>query len=148
MQGPLPETVVASVREWVAAWGAEVAAVDMTAARQRFADDVVAFGTYAEAVQGLDQLEADQWRNIWPTISAFAFRLDELTVIASADASQVVAIVPWDSVGRDTAGSPFERPGRATIVLRRSPAGDRWIGVHTHFSLAPARPEVTGQADG
>ena len=136
------------MRDWVAAWGAEVASVDMATARHRFADHVVAFGTYAEAVHGLDQLEADQWRNIWPTISGFAFRVDELTVIASADATQAVAIVPWDSVGQDQAGSPFQRPGRATIVLQRSPEGDRWIGVHTHFSLAPARPEVTGQAGG
>ena len=140
MQDP---NLVASVRDWVAAWGTEVAAVDMTTARDRFAADVVAFGTYAEAVRGLDRLEAEQWRNVWPTISGFAFRVDELIVIASADGTQAVAVVPWDSVGIDADGSRFDRPGRATIVLERRSASEPWRGVHTHFSLAPTRAEAT-----
>ena len=57
------------MRDWVAAWGTEVATVDMAAARRRFAPDVVAFGTYAEIVHGIDELEAEQWRNVWPTIA-------------------------------------------------------------------------------
>jgi ketosteroid isomerase-like protein len=133
------QNLVASVRDWVAAWGTEVAAVDMTTARDRFAADVVAFGTYAEAVRGLDRLEAEQWRNVWPTISEFAFRVDELVVIASVDSTQAVAVVPWDSVGIDADGTRFDRPGRATIVLERSSATAPWRGVHTHFSLAPTR---------
>ena len=136
--------VVASVRDWVAAWGAEVAAVDMTTARDRFATDVVAFGTYAEAVRGLDRLEAEQWRNVWPKISGFEFRVDEIVVLASADGTQAVAVVPWDSVRIDADGTRFDRPGRATIVLERSSATDRWTGVHTHFSLAPAPADATG----
>jgi ketosteroid isomerase-like protein len=140
---PAPD-VTASVRDWVAAWGREVAAVDMTTARDRFAPDVVAFGTYAEALRGLDRLEAEQWRNVWPTISDFAFRVDELVVIASADGSQAVAVVPWDSVGTRADGTRFDRPGRATIVLQRSSASEPWIGVHTHFSLVPAPVEAAG----
>ena len=88
-----------TVREWIAAWGAEVAAVDIAAARRRFSPDVVSFGTYAEVVHGLDELAAQQWANVWPAIAGFSFRVDELTVIASADRCQAVAVVPWDSVG-------------------------------------------------
>jgi ketosteroid isomerase-like protein len=134
-----------SVRDWVAAWGTEVAGVDMTTARDRFAADVVAFGTYAEAVRGLDRLEAEQWRNVWPQISGFAFRVDELIVVASADGTQAVAVVPWDSVGIDADGARFDRPGRATIVLQRTSANEPWTGVHTHFSLAPTRADPTGE---
>src|SRR3990170_5018008 len=65
---PDTESIVTSVRDWVAAWGAEVAAVDMAGARHRFADDVVGFGTHAAVVHGLDDLESDQWRHVWPTI--------------------------------------------------------------------------------
>jgi ketosteroid isomerase-like protein len=139
------QNLVASVRDWVAAWGTEVAAVDMTSARDRFADHVVAFGTYAEAVRGLDRLEAEQWRNVWPTIAGFAFRVDELIVIASADGTQAVAVVPWDSVGIDADGTRFDRPGRATIVLERASASEPWAGVHTHFSLAPTRDHATSE---
>ncbi len=129
-----------SVREWISAWGAEVASVDMASARRRFSPDVVAFGTYAEIVHGLDELEAAQWRNVWPTIDGFEFRVDELVVIAAADGCQAVAIVPWDSVGIDAAGTRFSRPGRATVVLTRTSPADPWLGVHTHFSLAPHPP--------
>jgi ketosteroid isomerase-like protein len=121
----------------MAGWGAEVASVDIAAARRRFAPDVVAFGTFARMVHGLDALEADQWRNVWPSISGFAFRLDELVVIASTDGCQAVALVPWDSEGNDADGVAYARPGRATVVLRRDAPHAPWLGVHTHFSLVP-----------
>ena len=34
-------------------------------------------------------------------------------------------------------GTWVDRPGRATVVLRRSSTGDPWMGTHTHFSLVP-----------
>ena len=70
----------------------------------RFSPEVVAFGTYAELVHGLDDLESQQWRNVWPLIEGFPFRVDELVVIASPDGCHAVAVVPWDSVGRDADG--------------------------------------------
>jgi ketosteroid isomerase-like protein len=139
MQDP-PESdpIERSVREWIRAWGAEVAAVDMASARRRFSPEVVAFGTYAEVVHGLDALESQQWCNVWPTIEGFSFQVDELVVIASPDGCQAVAVVPWNSVGRnDAGGGRFPRPGRATVVLRRESSDAPWLGVHTHFSLAP-----------
>jgi ketosteroid isomerase-like protein len=132
------EALEDAVREWVGAWGAEVAAVQMTDARRRFSPDVVSFGTYAEVVHGIDALEAQQWSNVWPTISGFRFRLDELVVLASTDGCQAVAVVPWDSVGTADDGSEYPRPGRATIVLRRESTTAPWLGVHTHFSLVPS----------
>jgi ketosteroid isomerase-like protein len=138
MQDPRSsDQLAATVRDWVAAWGAEVATVDMAAARRRFSPDVVAFGTYADVVHGLDQLEAQQWNSVWPAIDGFAFRIGELVVIASDDGCQAVAVVPWDSVGTAADGTTFARPGRATIVLRRESATAPWLGVHTHFSLVP-----------
>ena len=139
MQDPSEsEPIEFSVREWVRAWGAEVAAVDIATARQRFSPDVVAFGTYAEVVRGIDELESQQWRNVWPQIEGFTFRVDELVVIAAPDGCHAVAVVPWDSVGTDAAGARVPRPGRATIVLRRESPDAPWLGVHTHFSLVPA----------
>jgi ketosteroid isomerase-like protein len=133
----MQEVLERSVREWIAAWGAEVAAVDMATARRRFDRDVVSFGTRAAVVHGLDELERDQWNNVWPTIEGFSFRLDELVVIAAGDGCQAVAVVPWDSYGFDAGGARFPRPGRATVVLRRATTAAEWRGVHTHFSLAP-----------
>lgn len=132
-----------SVRDWIAAWGAEVAAVDLTAARRRFAPDVVAFGTYAEVVHGLDALHDEQWAQVWPAIAGFSFRLDDLVVLASPDGCQAVAVVGWDSTGFSEDGASFERPGRATVVMQRDDRDAAWRGVHTHFSLARGVPEST-----
>lgn len=132
-----------SVRAWVAGWSDEVAAADIRAGRERFADDLVAFGTHADVVVGREAVEAQQWSQIWPKIDTFAFLVDELTVQASPDGLLAVAIVPWTSVGVAEDGSQFDRPGRATVVLTRTDAGARWLGTHTHFSLARGVPQST-----
>ena len=61
------------VAAWVAGWSAEVAAADIRAGRLRFADDMIAFGTHADVVEGRDAVEAEQWSQIWPAIEDFAF---------------------------------------------------------------------------
>lgn len=136
-------TVPASVREWVAGWSAEVAAADIRAGRQRFSDDLVAFGTHADVVTGRDEVEAQQWSQIWPRIAEFAFLVDELVVQASPDGLLAVAIVPWTSVGVAADGTHFDRPGRATVVLTRESPDGAWLGTHTHFSLARGVPQST-----
>ena len=135
--------LVESVRKWVAGWGAEVAAADIRSGRERFATDLVAFGTHADVVVGRDAVEAQQWSQIWPRIEGFEFLVDELVVQASPDGLQAVAIVPWTSVGIAPDGTPFDRPGRATIVLVREADDAEWTGTHTHFSLARGVPQST-----
>ena len=131
------------VAEWVAGWRAEVAAADIRAGRRRFADDLIAFGTHADIVEGRDAVEAEQWAQVWPAIEDFAFDLDRLRVLASPDGLMAVAIVPWASTGIAADGTRFDRPGRATIVLERASAGEPWLGTHTHFSLARGVPSST-----
>lgn len=132
--------VTASVREWMAAWGREVATVDLDAGRARFSDDVIGFGTRADVARGLDALHDEQWSKVWPAIEDFTFELDDLVVLASPDGLQAVAVCTWSSSGVDASGSHFHRPGRATVVLRRNAASAPWSGVHTHFSLVDGVP--------
>lgn len=132
---PSTHPLAAAAREWLTALQRCVRAVDYAAARPLFAPDVRAFGTYAEIVDGLDALERDQWRAVWPTIREFAFRLDAACCVGNDTILGVV--VPWDSLGVRADGSTFSRPGRATLVLVRR--GGTWVAIHTHFSLAPAR---------
>jgi ketosteroid isomerase-like protein len=132
------DSVVDSVRAWVAEWGAEVAAAQMDVARQRFDPQVVAFGTATGIVTGIDALHRDQWSAVWPVIRGFAFEVDDLVVLPSPDGLQAVAVVAWRSEGRGADGTWAPRPGRATVVLRRSSLDATWLGVHTHFSLVPA----------
>lgn len=139
-----PDTqLIESVRAWVAGWGSDVAAADIRSGRERFAADLVAFGTHADVVAGRDAVEDAQWSQIWPRIEDFAFLVDELVVQASPDGLLAVAIVPWASTGIAEDGHRFDRPGRATVVLVRESPGAPWVGTHTHFSLARGVPQST-----
>jgi uncharacterized protein (TIGR02246 family) len=107
---------------------------DFQRAQALFADDVIAFGTYAAVLTGRERLENEQWRNVWPNIREFTFRLDEARCLGNAQA--ICVVVPWDSIGTRADGSPFQRPGRATLLLAERDG--QWVAVHSHFSLAPA----------
>ncbi len=91
-------------------------------------------------MRGLFAWTDSQWDNVWPRTEDFAFDLANTAVLASPDAAMAVAITPWTSTGFHADGTRFERPGRATITLTRQPDG-RWIGVHSHMSLARGVPQ-------
>lgn len=127
-----------SVRAWLRDWGDCVAAADIDAALPLFATDVVGFGTRADVAVGRDQLAAQQWRHVWPAIEGFAFDVDGALVLVAGDGLQAVIATTWTSSGTRPDGTVGPRPGRATVVLRRHDTQSPWLGVHTHFSLAPA----------
>lgn len=133
-----------AVRTWFEHLQAAVRAVDYEAGRAIFAADVVAFGTKAGTVQGLDHLQANQWSNIWPTTEGFTVDLDSLHADAEGDLAWGVAT--WTSTGFDEAGEPFDRPGRVTVLLECREGA--WLAVHTHFSLFPGVPQETYGPDG
>ena len=138
---PSDSTRRQAIHDWFVGFGACVRRGDLVGGEAFFDRGVVAFGTKADVVAGLDNLVAQQWSGVWPNIADFAFRLDQLHVDGQGDLAW--AVVPWTSTGFDESGSPFDRPGRATIVLRRH--GDRWLAIHSHFSLNPGvQPRTYG----
>lgn len=140
---PLPladANTTASVHDWLTRFAACVRDVDYAAARPFWHPDIVVFGTYQELVHGLQAWTDTQWNNVWPRTEGFSFDLQNTAVLASADASTVTVITPWFSTGFHPDGSPFDRPGRATITLVRQQDG-RWLGVHSHMSLQRGVPQ-------
>lgn len=136
------DATLAAIRAWFDTWGEYVRTRDFVAARALFDPAVVGFGTHMRIVHGLDALERDQWRNVWPSIERFTFRTDELEGDVSTDGRTAWAIVPWESTGFAEDGTPFSRPGRATVVFQRDePSGEGWRAIHTHFSLTPGTPQ-------
>ena len=125
--------VHAIARQFLEEMQACVRAVDFLRARPLFAEDAIGFGTYAAVVHGRDRIESDQWRQVWPRIKDFTFRLDELECLGGE--ATLCVIVTWDSLGTRPDGSTFPRPGRATLLLE--PRNGRWVATHSHFSLAP-----------
>ncbi len=123
----------ADIEAWFQTLQTCVRAVDYATARGIFAEDIVAFGTRADIVTGLDNLQANQWSRVWPAIRDFTFDLSQLHWAWSGDAGW--AVVTWTSTGFRADGTPFHRPGRATVVLSRQ--NGRVVARHTHFSLSP-----------
>jgi len=130
---------IEELREWYRTWGTCVASVDFEKARPLFASDVTGFGTHVHFVIGLDALENEQWRKVWPHITDFAFLVDE--AVGAIDGNAAWAATPWTSVGYHEDGTTFDRPGRATVTFRRE--NGAWRGTHTHFSLKPGTPPRT-----
>jgi ketosteroid isomerase-like protein len=124
------------VTSWLRAFGTACRERDFDAGRRMFADDALAFGTWATAVAGLDNIVREQWRNVWPRIRRFRFE-EPPTARASGDAAWVAASWASEATGPD--GQPFTRRGRATFVLERRDG--RWLCVHSHVSLPPTQGE-------
>ncbi len=129
------ETDYNLIKTWFDNWGEFVSNLDFSSAGQMFANDVVAFGTWMDTVEGLDNLIEDQWKNIWPTIKDFRFLTETLQVQISPDQLFAVAMLIWNSTGLDKTGAAYKRPGRATVSLRRKNLSSPWKGTHTHLSL-------------
>src|SRR6201988_4196081 len=102
--------------EWLATFEAACRGQDFEAGRRLFAPDAMAFGTYATAVHGLDNIEREQWRQIRPRTRGF--RLDAHPDGAGAGDSAWVAAT-WASEATGPDGQTFTRHGRATFNLAR-----------------------------
>jgi ketosteroid isomerase-like protein len=129
------------IRDWFTTWDSYVRARDYVSARALFHPAVIGFGTHMRIVSGLEHLEQNQWRNVWGTIEDFRFLVDELQTSVSDDGRQAWAVVPWTSTGFHEDGTPFDRPGRATVIFTRESANGPWRAIHTHISLAPGTPQ-------
>jgi catechol 2,3-dioxygenase-like lactoylglutathione lyase family enzyme/ketosteroid isomerase-like protein len=124
---------LAPLREWLRQLQTCVRAQDFAGGRALCAPELLAFGTRAEMVEGLEQVMEQQWRPVWPRIRDFTIDADKARGAIQGDRGWVAA--RWDSLGARPDGSTFARPGRLTILFERR-AG-RWLAIHTHFSLSP-----------
>ncbi|MDQ6603424.1 MAG: nuclear transport factor 2 family protein [Chloroflexota bacterium] len=130
----MSDTTAAELHAWLEAFAICVRAQDFDGARPMIAEEVVSFGTKAAMVEGRENLIAQQWRHIWPTIQGFTFDLDTLHWHHADDTAW--AVLTWTSRGSRPDGTPFPRPGRATFTFVRRDGA--WLATHTHFSLFPA----------
>jgi ketosteroid isomerase-like protein len=122
--------------EWLREFEAACRGRDFASGRRLFAEDAVAFGTWATRVTGLDNIEREQWRNVWPRIREFRFE-DRPAAMVTGDAAWIASTWSSDATGPD--GQAFTRRGRATFVLARR--GGQWRCVHSHVSLLPSQSE-------
>src|SRR3972149_5629698 len=94
-------------------FGAACRGRNFGAGRLMFAQDAVAFGTWATAVHGLDNIEREQWRNVWPRIRVSPSG-PQPEARTDGDPAWIPAGGGSEATGPD--GRPFSRPGRATFI--------------------------------
>ncbi|HLZ10598.1 MAG TPA: nuclear transport factor 2 family protein [Chloroflexota bacterium] len=121
------------IEQWFETLQSCCRAVDYATARGIFAEDVVAFGTRANVVSGLDNVQENQWMGVWPRIRDFTFDLNQLRWGWSGEEGW--GVVTWTSTGFHADGTPYARPGRATVIFARR--DKRLLAIHTHFSQTP-----------
>lgn len=137
-----PAEDIAAIKRWFDDWGAMVAARRFEDARALFHPAAIGFGTWMDLVEGLDQLEAKQWRSIWGAIRDFRHETAKtLKVLVSPDRLMASGLVTWTSTGFDEAGAAYERPGRTTSLFVRDEPGQPWRSIHTHVSLFRGVPQ-------
>src|ERR1700752_515926 len=74
-----------AVKAWFGELAEHVRAVDFAAARHLFAEEFIAFGTFTDFMIGRELAENNQWRNVWPTIDGFVWRLDDAKALVSPE---------------------------------------------------------------
>src|SRR5262245_34410749 len=131
MTSPAPDP-----HQWLREFEQAVRGVDFDTGRRYFAEDAVAFGTYASAVSGREHIIEAQWRQIWPRIREFRF---EEKPVVRTDGDHAWVAASWSSQATAPDGKPFTRLGRATFILARRDG--RWVAVHSHVSLEPSQSE-------
>lgn len=134
---------LAAVKAWFRELAVHVQAVDFAAARHLFAEDFLAFGTFTDFMIGRELAEQNQWRNVWPTIDGFVWRLDDAKALVSPDRLFAVGLAVWDSTGYLPDGKPFDRKGRATVSFARGKVSDPFVATHTHMSLFRGTPDAS-----
>src|SRR5437660_1441025 len=112
-------------QEWLRTFEAVVRARDFAGGRELFATDAMAFGTWARAVAGLDNIVREQWQNVWPRIRDFRFE-PGAQVHASLDGA--------------VAGYVFFGTGYNTDIAARA----MWL--HDIFVIPAARGRGVGHA--
>ena len=137
---PVAEEDRRSVADWYARWAEFVADVNFKPVRAMFAEDAVAFGSKVEMMISQAQIEAEQWRAVWPSIEDYRYDLSTLEVVMSPDRLMAKGAVIFRSTGLHPDGKKFERNGRATVTLMRPAVGAPWVCTHSHISLKPGTP--------
>jgi ketosteroid isomerase-like protein len=125
--------------DWLRQWETMINAADFAGARLLFSPDVISFGTLTGFMAGLQELEALQWRRIWPTLKDFKFD-DPIILRTSEPAPSAVIVSLWHSRGKTSGGDWYDRKGRATLVLRLE--NDLLRCCHSHLSMEPGIPPL------
>ena len=131
-------TRVEGVHAWLQQFATCVRSRDITSGSTLFSRDASGFGTRTRHAHNLAELIELQWIPTWNSTRDFRFLPETVSFQNSEDATLVVVMARWTSMGVTPGGETFPRNGRCTIILKgcgSSPYG--YVATHTHFSKDP-----------
>jgi pimeloyl-ACP methyl ester carboxylesterase/ketosteroid isomerase-like protein len=114
---------------------AAVRARDVESVRPLIAEDGVYYGSFEPVMRGFSEMREKQFSKVWPNIANFAIPPESIRTGGSGDCAWAQNL--FRTKAKDAAGAEFVREGRMTWVMERRQG--RWVIVHSHDSLFPAR---------
>lgn len=124
----------AGILAWLSSWEQCVQDQAYEPAAELFDLAVHSYGTVMPVVSGRAALMAQQWGAVWPRTQGFRFTRESLQ--GWGDAQRYCIAGQWVSEGLDAASQiPFQREGRATLLLQK--VSGAWLAVHSHLSINP-----------
>ena len=112
-----------------------VRALDYDAVQPLIADSALMFGSFENMMVGFVDMRDRQFRHVWPRIGDFTIELDTMRAAVRGDLAWAAFL--FHTSAKDENGRSIRREGRMTFVLERR--NERFVIVHSHDSLAPAR---------
>lgn len=137
-------TLKGEIIQWLQEFEKCVRSKDYKRGERMFHTNSYCFGSKATMLSNREELIENQWKKIWRNITDFRYDLKSLQILSSDDSSMTCAICRWHSIGYHKNGDSFSRPGRATFVFQKS-SEDKWLAIHSHYSLVPKTPNETVQ---
>src|SRR5207245_2775602 len=101
---------IAPLRAWLREWQARVRTVDFEGGRTMCASEIVAFGTVAPMVEGIDAVMDAQWHQVWGNIPDLTAHADPARGAIPADRGWPPT--PWDAPGTRSASTSW--PARSS----------------------------------
>lgn len=121
-----------AAKSWLDAFQECVRSRDYGRARTLFDPGIVSYGTQVNSAEiSIDDIEREQWREVWPRIRDFTYRQDEARVYGNEHC--LCVLTPWDSTAVHVDGATTDRTGRTTFIIEQRDG--RWVCVHFHSSL-------------
>ncbi len=118
-----------AIQRWMEEFAEAVRSQEPERGAELLTPDAVGFGTVVTQYDSRDELERQQWADVWPRTRGFRF--DEIVGCWREPTTTTVA-ARWSSTDAESGSI---RHGRATLVLIQGDGSVR--AVHTHFSLNP-----------
>lgn len=118
--------------QWLNTWERQINERDYSGASLLFDADVLAYGTLAGQLRGIDDLIQNQWQKVWPLITDFKFDQPEFQ---NFNGGFILIVSGWSSNHHKQRSIQHVRSGRATLVLKPVTSGLRCV--HSHLSMLP-----------